>query len=368
MRTLLHSDRRLVDDELLQPCITERRVNLVSSATLRQRLRKFGRFALASGLGLRPVGPFTRDLTFAPPRIAILRYDADIAELRRIFSTSPKEAVRAIKAAADNGFPAAQTVWGQVLLDGKLVPRDPEGAFRAFAMAADQGDVDALNMVGRCYEQGWGVAADAGRATSKFEMAAERGHLWAQVNLAQMLMRAGAPQDRPRCFALFKAAAEGGSSKANIKAMNSLARFLEEGWAGTSDLDGAAFWYLRAADAGDHWAQFNLGTIVFQQGDHVAADKCFRSAIAAGDNGFRRRVAGLLLNRPELELRLHGIEALRRCAETGALEDQNAYASSLDAGFTGPRDLDEGGAHLKTVIAAVPTTVTTTFKKTMMRR
>ncbi|WPO43229.1 tetratricopeptide repeat protein [Tardiphaga sp. 42S5] len=321
--------------------------NAVASASLPYRLRRFARVAFGSLLGARPVRHPATEIRFARPLIAIRRRYADAAELKRFFSENPTEALRAIRAAADDGIPAAQTVWGQILLDGKLVPRDPVAAFHAFAMAADGGDIEALNMVGRCHEQGWGVAVNAGRATEVFEAAAKAGHLWAQVNLAQMLMRTGAPEDRPRCFALFKAAAEGGNSKANIKAMNSLARFLEEGWAGSPNLDGAAFWYLKAANAGDHWAQFNLATILLRQGDRDAADKWFHSAIAISDNGFRRRVAALLLARPEPELRIHGIEALRRCAEVGAPEDLFAHACALDDGLAGPRDLNQAAATLR---------------------
>lgn len=279
--------------------------------------------------------------------IATRRRYADVAELKRLFGQNRREAVRAIRTAADDGFAAALTVWGQLLLDGELVPRDREGAFRAFSSAADKGDLEALNMVGRCYEQGWGVLADARRATEFFEIAANGGHLWAKVNLAQMLMRAGDPQNRPRCFALFKAAAEGGTTKANIKAMNSLARFLEEGWAGPIDLDGAVFWYVKAANAGDHWAQFNLATILLRQGDHAEADRLFRNAIAISDNGFRRRIASLLLARPELELREHGTEALRRCAEAEGSEDLYAYACALDDGIAGPREPNKAQALFK---------------------
>ncbi len=232
----------------------------------------------------------------------------------------------------------AQIVWGQLLLDGHGVARDTEAAFTWFEKAAATGNAEARNMVGRCYEQGWGVAVDHKRATELFAIAARAGHVWGQVNLAQMLMRAGSPQDRARCFALFKAAAEGGTRKENLKAMNSLARFLEEGWAGPPDPAGAAFWYLKAAKLGDHWAQYNLATILFHRGEYAAADRWLRNAIAVSDNGFRRRIAPSLLARPELELRQRGLDALAHCATAQLPDDLYVYGVAMDDGVAGPRD------------------------------
>lgn len=258
--------------------------------------------------------------------------------LREMLANNPQAAVRWMKAAAQAGLAPAQLVYGQLLLDGRVVAKDPEAAFASFEKAAAGGDPEARNMVGRCYEQGWGVAVDRARATGSFEIAAQTGHLWARVNLAQMLMRAGDPQDRPRAFALFKAAAEGGTSKANLKAMNSLARFLEEGWAGARDPVGALFWYRKAAELGDHWAQYNLATILYRNGDGGAADQWLRRAIANSDNGFRRRIAPLLLARPEAALRQRGLETLRRIAEGGQPDDLYAYGVALETGAGGRPD------------------------------
>lgn len=272
-------------------------------------------------------------------------------ELREMLVRNPSDAARWIETAAKAGIAPAQIVLGQLLLDGRGVARDAKAAFGWFQKAATQGDVEARNMVGRCYEQGWGVAVDFKRATELFEIAAGAGHAWGQVNLAQMLMRSGDPANRPRCFALFKAAAESGTSKVNLKAMNSLARFLEEGWSGPRDLAGAAFWYLKAAKLGDHWAQYNLATILFRQGDQEAAEKLIRNAIAISDNGFRRRIAPLLLERPEAALRQLGLDALARCAAGNAADDLYAYALALDQGVAGPRDPQKAIRLFKTAAA-----------------
>ena len=303
--------------------------------------------AFLPSLGLRIFQPLRDESGQTQPPMIVQFRAQRVTELRDLLVRNPGDAIRWISTAAKAGFPAAQVVWGQLLLNGRGVARDPVAAFGWFEKAAAAGELEARNMVGRCYEQGWGVAQDGTGATENFENAARAGHIWGQVNLAQMLMRAGNPADRPRCFALFKAAAEGGTTKPHLKAMNSLARFLEEGWAGTPDPAGAAFWYSKAANLGDHWAQYNLATILFRQGDHATADQWLRSAVAISDNGFRRRIAPLLLKRPELALRQRGLDALARCAEGKAPDDLYAYGLALEEGIAGTPDPGKATALFK---------------------
>lgn len=286
-----------------------------------------------------------------PLILQIQAYRVTADQLRDMLSRNPRDAARWCSAAAKAGFPAAQVVLGQLLLDGRGVERDAHIAFTWFEKAADAGDIEACNMMGRCYEQGWGVPTNPQRAIEAFEIAAQAGHAWGQVNLAQMLMRAGDPADRPRCFVLFKAAAESGTTKPHLKAMNSLARFLEEGWAGLPDPGGAAFWYLRAANLGDHWAQYNLATILFRQGDQETADQWLRSAIVVSDNGFRRRIAPLLLARPEMQLRQCGLDALARCAGSKAPDDLYVYGLALNEGVAGAPAPDQAAALFKAAAA-----------------
>ncbi|MEN3166215.1 tetratricopeptide repeat protein [Gluconobacter sp. OJB] len=263
-------------------------------------------------------------------------------ELRDMLSRNLGDAARWIETAAKAGMAPAQIVWGQMLLEGRGVSRDAAAAFGWFVKAANGGDIEAKNMVGRCYEQGWGIAPNARRATEYFADAAYAGHLWGQVNLAQMLMRSGKAADHQRCFELFKKVAEQGTGKARLKAMNSLARFLEEGWAGKTDPKQAAFWYLKAANLGDHWAQYNLATILLACGEQQEAERWLASAVAISDNGFRRRIAPLLLGRTELSVRQHGLNALAFCAESGAIEDLWAYGLALDNGVAGTSDTKAG--------------------------
>lgn len=270
----------------------------------------------------------------APRAVVLTRVRLGTEDLDARLALNPLEAAAAIRDAALHGSPAAQLVLGQILLDGRGVKRDPAQALTWFERAAEGGDVVARNMVGRCHERGWGAPQDYLQAARHFEDAARRGHVWAKVNLAQILMRLGDPADRPRAFELFRQAAAAGS----LKAVNSLARFLEEGWTGPPDPAAAAALYRTAAERGDHWAQFNLATVLARSGQLEDAGRWIGRAIARSDNGFRRRIAPLLLAHPNAGLRAYGLDALERCAASDDAEGQMALADALQSGVTGPPD------------------------------
>ncbi|WP_245653536.1 tetratricopeptide repeat protein [Sphingomonas pituitosa] len=240
-------------------------------------------------------------------RLKPLSLDSEALKARLIADLP--EAAGAIHGAARRGSAAAQLVYAQLLLDGRGVARDPVAALAWFQRAAEQGEPEAWNMIGRCHEKGWGTTQDYVRAIPYFERAIALGHVWAKVNLAQILMRLGDPADRPRARRLFEEAAKAG----NLKAINSLARFLEEGWAGPVDPRRAAALYRVAAERGDHWAQFNLATLIYAHGDAEEALAWLDRCIAKSDDGFRGRIAEVLLRQPDDRLRRAGAAALARC-------------------------------------------------------
>lgn len=233
--------------------------------------------------------------------------DTDVLEAR--LAANPREAASAILGAAKRGIASAQLVYAQLLLDGRGVVRNPVAALAWFERAAESGEPEGWNMVGRCHEKGWGTPQDYRRAMPYFEQAIALGHVWAKVNLAQILMRLGNPADRPRAYRLFEEAAKAG----NLKAINSLARFLEEGWAGPADPSRATTLYRLAAGRGDHWAQFNLATLLYAHGDHGEALNWLGRCIDKSDDGFRRRIAQVLLDHPDERLRRAGADALALC-------------------------------------------------------
>ncbi len=269
-----------------------------------------------------------------PIILTVEKVTLDTEALQARLAGRPREATSALRQAALGGSPAAQLVYGQILLDGRGVDRDPVAALGWFERAAHAGLPEALNMVGRCHEKGWGVSQDYPRAMPWFERASALGHIWAKVNLAQILMRLGDPNDRPRAFTLLDQAAAVG----NLKAVNSLARFYEEGWVVPPDPQRAVALYRLAAERGDHWAQFNLATLLHGAGQEVDALEWLERAIARSDDGFRQRIAAVLLQQSEPALISKGLPALERCVLNGDATALVALTVVLDTGVGGPAD------------------------------
>ena len=169
----------------------------------------------------------------------------------------------ALRKAAESGHVEAQSLLGQALLNGVLLPRGPSEAARWFSVAARAGYLPALNMQGQCLEKGWGVPPDAVAAAACYRRAAKGGHDWAQYNLANMMLRGrGVARDRAGAWTLFLTAAKAG----HAKSMNLVARFLEEGWDRPRDPAAAEAWYRCSAEAGDYRGRHNLATLLAEAG------------------------------------------------------------------------------------------------------
>lgn len=174
-----------------------------------------------------------------------------------------------VRAAALRGVHQAQTLYGQMLLDGKQVERNPTAALHWFERAAKGGNVMAINMVGRCLDQGWGVARSAVLAERWFRKAAELGLDWGMYNLATLLTLGedGVPQDKSQAFFWLRKAADLG----HVKSMNLLGGFYEDGWVVRPDRAIARDYYRKAAIGGDFRGQFNYARFLLHEGDLLGA-------------------------------------------------------------------------------------------------
>jgi TPR repeat protein len=263
------------------------------------------RFASIIRYALDRRWPGRREVGDATPR------DIDYEEFRALPATKlraelagdPCEAARWIRAGAFHGFPEAQLMLGQMLLDGTGLDRDHAAAMRWFLRAAAAGLAEAMNMVGRCHELGWGVPADPATAATWYRRAAERGLDWGQFNLANlMLYGIAVPRDRPAALAWYRRAA----ARGHAKSMNLVGRFLEEGWDGAPDPVQALSWYRGAAERGDFRGQYNLATLLLGQGHADEAERWFRAAIDGGSPDFLRSAGASLSGRREPALRTLG--------------------------------------------------------------
>ncbi|HEY9137317.1 MAG TPA: tetratricopeptide repeat protein [Terriglobus sp.] len=173
-----------------------------------------------------------------------------------------------VRAAAQRGVPQAQLIYGQMLLDGKLLPQNATSALHWFERAARGGDVMAMNMVGRCLDQGWGIAASPNLAAPWFRKAAEKGLDWGMYNLATLLtLGSGVKEDKIEALYWLRKAAD----LNHAKSINILGGFYEDGWVVQKDMAIAKDHYRRAAEGGDFRGHFNYARILASEGREAEA-------------------------------------------------------------------------------------------------
>ncbi|WP_263408442.1 tetratricopeptide repeat protein [Terriglobus tenax] len=215
-----------------------------------------------------------------------------------------------VRAAALRGVAEAQVIYGQMLLDGKVVERNALSAFSFFERAAKGGNVMAINMVGRCLDQGWGVAASPHLAAPWFLKAAERGLDWGMYNYATLLILGrGVPEDRSVGLYWLRKAAELG----HAKSINLIGGFYEDGWEVEQNRAEARECYRLAAVGGDFRGQFNFARFLAQEGETQRAFYWLRQVPKTATPAFLEKMRKFLAESP--------IDALRHFA---ASLDQDA--------------------------------------------
>ena len=212
--------------------------------------------------------------------------------------------VATLRDMADQGDAEAQATLGQMLLDGRDLPRDAGQALHWFRVAAHADHAMAMNMVGRCHELGWGTPVDVELAAVWYRCAAEKGLDWGMYNYAHALaMGRGVRADRAAALRLYRRAA----SMGHAKAMYMVGRFHDEGWETPRDGEVAAQWYRRAAEGGDFRGQANYAAVLAQEGRFEEAEPLLRAAFSTATPEFSRRLVK--------ELERSGVAVMRRIAE-----------------------------------------------------
>ena len=162
---------------------------------------------------------------------------------------------------AEQGDADAQSLLGDMYIDGEGVLKNYKKAFKWFTLAAEQGHADAQHNLGYMYAEGEGVLEND-IAGEKWEtLAAEQGHAQAQHNLGYMY-------------------AEGEGVLENYKT--------------------AAKWYTLAAEQGFADSQYNLA-LMFIDGEgvlenHKTAYRWAKLAAAQGDGGAQSLLGELAMN------------------------------------------------------------------------
>jgi TPR repeat protein len=78
------------------------------------------------------------------------------------------------------------------------------------------------------------------------------------------------------------------------RAMSLVGRCCEEGWGTRRNLDAAADWYRRSAEAGYFRGQYNWASMLLKAGRFEEAAAWFERAAAGGTAAVRRAVAELI--------------------------------------------------------------------------
>lgn len=192
------------------------------------------------------------------------------------------------------GSPAAQTLIGEIYMQGLGVRRDIATATEWYEKAAGQGVPEALFQLAMIYLDGGEEFGDRDRAPELMRQAADAGHRIAQFNYAQMLAdRDASPAGVARAVSYYEKAAEAGLADAQY-AMAEITRIGAGGR--TPDEAEARRWLEEAARQGHDTAQIDLGTLLVESGGESNQKEGFSwlmRAAAAGNPAAQNRIAKL---------------------------------------------------------------------------
>ncbi len=246
----------------------------------------------------------------SPARVALPSAPAfDRARMAALLRSDPATAVAEVHAAARAGHVGAQSLYAQMLCEGRGAPPDPAEGLYWYTLAASAGDARAMNMVGRCHELGHGTPADASRAAAWYRRAAACGLDWGMYNLANLLATGrGVKADPAAALDWYRSAAALG----HAKSMNLVGRHYEEGWLVERDPAAALEWYRRSAFAGDFRGQASYAAVLAGSGRIDEAARWLRRTLATGTPAFLARTGNALRASPHPPLQEIGRDMLAR--------------------------------------------------------
>ncbi|OYQ34779.1 hypothetical protein CHU95_09275 [Niveispirillum lacus] len=143
----------------------------------------------------RPTGPAALLLS-----LALLTAQPALADLQAgrlaFFAGDYATAFKEFSKAADTGDSSGQYLAGEMLVQGRGIPKDVRQGMRLLEAAAAGGHVGAQSLTGALYAFGQDMPADYTKALAYLRPAAQAGDMNAQNNLAALLyFGLGTPQD-----------------------------------------------------------------------------------------------------------------------------------------------------------------------------
>ncbi|RUM67440.1 MAG: sel1 repeat family protein, partial [Sulfurospirillum sp.] len=110
--------------------------------------------------------------------------NSSASALKILKETQSSATYEAFYTLAQSGDLDAQTLLGEMYLDGVGVAEDYAKAFKWLSDAAKKGDSQAEYLLGYMYENGLYVSADVAKAVEWYTKAAQGGDIMAQYSLA----------------------------------------------------------------------------------------------------------------------------------------------------------------------------------------
>ena len=191
---------------------------------------------------------------------------------------SPEASFEAVRRHAEAGRSWAMYMLGNKYQAGTGVPKNDALAFEWFRRAATHPapHPNASQALGSVYLAGAGVRADPKEARRWLLPAAEAGHATAMHNLGQMYAGGlGVRRDAKEAARWWLRGAEAGSHQCQ----SDLGCCYENGeGVGRCDAE-ARRWFLAAAEQGNATAQFNVGGVLFRQGQAEGRPELCREAV-----------------------------------------------------------------------------------------
>jgi TPR repeat protein len=257
------------------------------------------------------------------PQVARYRYQLSRALEK---AGDHPSAIRHLRSAADDGYPAAMVRLGYRNLHGENMPFDTDEAVRWFHRAAKSGSAHAMTVLGILYLEGKELPQDLPIALDWHLKAAANGESQAMYNLGFMYLNgAGVPKDPAKGVQWLRQAAEKGYANAALE----LAQMYERGGVVASNPREALNWYMKASENGSAYANYNLARL-FLQGRSVDRDDKAASFL------FQALQGGYIIGPDQLaaEGRTWGRTFWSEFQRI--LKEEGFYAGGLDGGF-GPQ-------------------------------
>ena len=176
-------------------------------------------------------------------------------------ATDPRAAAEWFRKSAEQGYPPAQSRYGDCFFSGRGVDRNVCEAVKWYARAAERGDARGQRALGFCYDNGDGVQEDSAKAVALYTSAAEGGDLLGKALLSQCYyLGTGVKRDYAEAGRLARESADGGNAFGQYMA----GLCCETGNGAIRSRLNAKAWYEKAAAQGLDCARERLKNMQIQ--------------------------------------------------------------------------------------------------------